>query len=114
MWYNNPTKLVHSLDVNSGDLAAAAAAAAELGIVTNGMFVSPPRLQVEIHPNEDGAFGKWVGREGGVSLGLVCAHSGPSEDSEMVAVIDKTQIWPSSGPHLGLGGSRSHCPEMHA
>ena len=47
--------------MNSGDLAAAAAAAAaaaELGIVTNGMFVSPPRLQVEIHPNEDGAFGK--------------------------------------------------------
>ena len=57
MWYNNPTKLLHSLDVNSGDLAAAAAAA-ELGIVTNGMFVSPPHPQVEIHRKGEGAFGK--------------------------------------------------------
>ena len=68
----------------------------ELGVVTNGMFVSPPSPQAEILPKGDGAFGKWVGREGGVSLGLVRAHSGPSEDSETVAVIDKTQIWPSS------------------
>ena len=86
----------------------------ELGVVTNGLFVSPPSPQVETLPKGGGAFGKWVGREGGVSLALARAHSGRSEDSETVAVIDKTQLWPSSDPHLGLGGSRNHCPEMHA